>query len=88
MATRNTTGNRGVHNPDWGRLDAGEVGGRALEQAGSSGEDSVSQPSDLRISPCGPASAQLRRDFEKTYGHPIGNRLKAVDFMGGFELHG
>jgi hypothetical protein len=48
----------------------------------------VSQPSDLRISPCGPASAQLRRDFEKTYGHPIGNRLKAVDFMGGFELHG
>jgi hypothetical protein len=30
-----------------------------------------------------------RPAFKKSFhSHPIGNRLKAIDFIGGFELHG
>jgi hypothetical protein len=28
------------------------------------------------------------RFWEKMHSHPIGNRLKTIDFIGGFELHG
>jgi hypothetical protein len=28
------------------------------------------------------------RFWKKIQSHPIGNRLKAIDFIGGFELHG
>ena len=26
--------------------------------------------------------------MKSKHSHPIGNRLKAIDFIGGFELHG
>jgi hypothetical protein len=26
--------------------------------------------------------------LKKMHSHPTGNRLKAIDFIGGFELHG
>ena len=46
MANWNTTGTGGIQDPDRRQLKSGEVGDRALEQEGRSGEDSVTEPSD------------------------------------------